>query len=180
MTGATTTLANISEIMDRIKGNVCVFPDEFMAPYIGDVKEHDVKLCGVLERIAKSLELGEAERKRHFAEMEAKMDEVIRVQNDNSAYLAISVKLDKLIESVSNISTLLQSNLAKDDRFATTTQLKKNISKVKNLRGQFLRTEKMSNYTEELLCMDPPFVQRKFRVKVSRDTPTDEIESYQD
>ena len=56
----------------------------------------------------------------------------------------------------------------------------KNISKVKNLRGQFLRAEKMSNYTKELLCMDPPFVQRKFRVKVSRDTPTDEIESYQD
>ena len=105
MTGATTTLANISEIMDRIKGNVCVFPDEFMAPYKEDVKEHDVKLCGVLERIAISLELGEAERKRHFAEMEAKMDEVICVQNDNSAYSGISVKLDKLIESVSNIST---------------------------------------------------------------------------
>ena len=75
---------------------------------------------------------------------------------------------------------MLQDNLAKADKPAATTQLKKNISKVKDLRGQFLRAEKMSNYTEELLCMDPPFVQRKFRVKVSRDTPTDEIESYQD
>ena len=28
--------------------------------------------------------------------------------------------------------------------------------------------------------MNPPFVQRKFRVKVSQDTPTDEIQSYKD
>ena len=38
----------------------------------------------------------------------------------------------------------------------------------------------MATYTDELLLKDPPFVQRKFRVKVSHETPTDEIESYQD
>ena len=59
-------------------------------------------------------------------------------------------------------------------------ELKKNISKVKDLRSQYLRAEKMSTYTEELLLQNPPFVQKKFRVKVSSNTPVDEIESYQD
>ena len=58
--------------------------------------------------------------------------------------------------------------------------MRKNISKVKDLRGQFLRAEKMSAFTDEMLSHNPPFVQKKFRTKVSKNTPTDEIVSYED
>ena len=43
--------------------------------------------------------------------------------------------------------------------------------KLKVLRGQYLRSDLM----EELLTKDKPYVQKKFRVKVNKDTHADEI-----
>ena len=54
--------------------------------------------------------------------------------------------------------------------------MQNNILKLKDLRGQYLRAEKTSEFIEEGLARDPPYVQRKFRVKISKDTPADEID----
>ena len=164
--------------MDRINDDICIFPEYLPDTYAKDKTEHDVLLWSVLERIANHLELGKVEQQRHFLEMEEKINEIIRVQQENnSAYTAISLQLDELTRSVSASSTLLNDHLNGDK---AAKELKKNISKVKDLRGQFLRAEKMSAYTDELLTHYPPFVQKKFRTKVSINTPTDEIVSYED
>ena len=54
--------------------------------------------------------------------------------------------------------------------------MQNNISKLKDIRGQFLIAEKTSEFIEEGLARDPPYVQRQFRVKISKDTPADEID----
>ena len=79
--------------------------------------------------------------------MEDKINEIIRVQKDNSsAYSAINVRLDDLTKSELDLSKLVHDHLNAESFPAK--ELKKNISKVKDLRGQFLRAEKMSTYTE--------------------------------
>ena len=156
--------------MDRIIDDMCIIPDSNFDTYTEKRSEHDTLLLLYLES-------GKAEQKRHFAVMEEKMDELIRVLRDNNAYAEISTKLDLLTNSISNTSTLLHQPIADDT--SSTQQLKKNINKVKNLRGKFLRAEKMATYSDELLSMNPPYVQRKFRMKVSSNTPTEEIEVYE-
>ena len=165
--------------MDRTKDDLCIIPDSIFGTYGNNRTEHDALLWSVLERIATNLESGKEEQQRHLLAMEDKINEIIRVQKDNnSAYTAINLRLDELTKSVSAMSTLLNDRLNADTFPAK--ELKKDISKVKDLRGQFLRAEKMSTYTEEMLLQNPPFVQKKFRVKVSNNTPVDEIVSYQD
>ena len=57
--------------------------------------------------------------------------------------------------------------------------LNKSILKLKDLKGQYLRSEKTSELIEELINKDNPYVQRKYRVKLNTDTPTYLIESYE-
>ena len=168
----------MSLLMEQTKDDVCIIPDHFDAYLDGRNHEHDKKLWSVFQLTAQHLESGEEEQKRHFSAIEGKLDEIIRVLNDNnSVYRTISEKLDKLSASILQTSTLQPDHLNSYGK--SVKQLQKNISKVKDLRGRFLRAEQMSSYTEEMLAMDPPFVQRKFRVKVSKGTPADEIESYE-
>ena len=157
--------------MDRIIDDMCIIPDSNFDTYTEKRSEHDTLLLLYLES-------GKAEQKRHFAVMEEKMDELIRVLKDNAAYAEMSTKLDVLTKSISDNSTILHDHINAENPNST-KKLQKNINKLKNFRGKFLRAKKMANYTDELLSMNPPFVQRKFRAKVSHDTPKDEIESYE-
>ena len=50
------------------------------------------------------------------------------------------------------------------------------ISKIKELRGQVLKTDKLSSYYEELYTQDPPFVLEKFRVQVNDGVPEYELD----
>ena len=157
--------------MDRIINDVCIIPDSFFDTYTEKRTEQETLLW--------YLESGKVEQKRHFAAMEEKMDELICVLKNNNVYAEISAKLDVLTKSISKNSTLVVDDQSNAEDMRSARQLKKNISRVKNLQGKFLRAEKMATYSDELLSMDPPYVQRKFRVKVSYDTPTEEIEIYE-
>ena len=108
------------------------------------------------------------------------MDQIIIALNDSSSMETslydIGEKLDKLTETVANSATILQSEMGDDEKENEKTQ--KNILKLKDLRNQYLRSEKMVDYTEELLAKNPPYIQRKHRVKVSRELPEEELECY--
>ena len=59
-----------------------------------------------MKKKALCLESGKVEQKRHFAVMEEKMDELIRVLKDNAAYAELSTKLDVLTKSITDNSTI--------------------------------------------------------------------------
>ena len=175
MARATTTRKSVADFIKSIKEDICILPGDILSTYFADRKKDNEDLCGIFDRIASSLESRATEDNRHHAVMEAKMDELIRTQSD-SVYKKVVDKLDELTDAVNKTSTIILNQTAVDG----TKQLRKNILKVKDLRGQYLRAEKMSAYTEDHLAKSPPYVQRKFRTKVSKNTPVDELESYKD
>ena len=175
MAGATTTRKSVADFLDTIKDNICILPGEIVGAYMKDRNEESGKLCDVLERIASSLESGARENKRHNAVMEAKMDD-LRMQIESSVQTEVVTKLEELTDAVNKTSTVLEKQSSTGD----TETLKKNLVQLKDLRGQYLRSEKMSAYAEELLEKEPPYAQRKFRTKVMRSTHEDEIQSYKD
>ena len=81
--------------MDRINDDVCIIPDDIFDTYTKKRTEHDLLLW--------YLESGKVEQRRHFALMEEKMDELIRVIRDNTIYAEIGTKIDVLTESISTI-----------------------------------------------------------------------------
>ena len=163
--------------MDQSDKASCIIPDSIFDACTGKGSEHDSKLWSVLKPIA-GFESGEAEQNRHVSAIESKLDEITRLLNDNnSVNKAISKKLDQLSASVYPSTT--QVDDVPEVKDSPVKQLRKNISKVKSLTGKYLRAEHMSSYTEELLEMSPPFVQRKYRIKVNSDSHADEIESYE-
>ena len=176
MAGATTTRQSVANFLDAIKDNICILPGDIVDTLLKDRKEESVTLFQTLDRIASSLETGATENKRHNAAMEAKMDEMIRIQNENSEKAEIVAKLDNLTDAVTKTSTALEKQSSVGD----TEQLKKNLLQLKDVKGQFLRSQKLAAYTEELLDHDPPYAQRKYRTKVSHGTHEEEIQSYKD
>ena len=56
--------------------------------------------------------------------------------------------------------------------------MQQNVLKLKDLRGQYLRSQRTSEFITEGLARNPPYVQEKFRVKISKRTPAYEIDSY--
>ena len=82
-------------------------------------------------------------------------------------------KIWNITEVLSCCNTLVGSMDENEDK-----AINKNILKVKDLRVKYLRSEKTSKLMEEFLAKDVPYVQRKFRVKVNRDTHNDELSFY--
>ena len=140
-------------------------------------QQRDEKLCNVLKRIAVAIETGEDVKKNHFHAMEIKMDQMIIAQNDTSSYETcmadIGERITKLTEAISRSSTAVVETMEGREKSEDSTN--KNILKLKDLRGQYLRSEKTSELIEELLAKDNPHVQRKYRVKVTEGTIEDEI-----
>ncbi len=75
-------------------------------------------------------------------------------------------KLDQLIEAVSKNNVKATAATDMDDLF----------NNRKQVIEQKVRNEKLSNYYQELLNEDPPFVRREFRTHVSKTTPERELE----
>ena len=73
-------------------------------------------------------------------------------------------KLDKLINSMSN-------NNATTSHFDVESVFKRR----KEILQQKCRSEKLSNYYEELLDVENPFVRKQFRTRVNKNTPEHEL-----
>lgn len=176
----TITRKALRDFFDSVKDDVCLIPSEVLAGILQDKQNRDDKLYGVLDRIATNLETGVGNSLKHFHNQELKMDQIIIAANDTSSMetslYQIGEKLDKLTEAVTNSANNLQTRIGDDEK--DTEKMKKNILKLKDLRGQYLRAEKMSNFSEELMNKTPPYVQGKFRMKVARDLPEEELECY--
>lgn len=176
----TTSRKAYADFIEAAQGDICIIPSEIFADLVKEKQQRDERLCGVLNRIADVLETGEQSKKKHFQAVEMKMDQLIIAQNDtriHEMYMAeIGEKLSNLTAAVSQSSDIVK-NVAKNGN--DKDSLHKNTLKLKDLRGQYLRSEKTSELIEELLNKDVPYVQRKYRVKLSTDTPNDEIEIYE-
>ena len=85
MPGATSRNA-FDEFLETTHGDTCVIPSEIFADLMKDKMERDDSLCNVLQRIAVALETGEESKKKHFRQMEMKMDQLIIAQNDTNTY----------------------------------------------------------------------------------------------
>ena len=135
-------------------------------------QQRDEKLWEVLNRVANVLETEKEAKIHHFQAMEMKLDHLIIAQNDTreTCMNMIGEKISNLTEAVRCNNTLVGNTNENNDK-----SINKNILKMKDLRGQYLRSEKTSELMEELLAKDVPYVQRKYRVKVSKDTHEDEI-----
>ena len=178
MPGATSRKA-FADFIEAAQGDICVIPSEIFADIIKENQQRDEKLCKVLHRIAAAIETGEELKRNHFHALEMKIDQLIIAQNDTNTYETymtdIAEKLTNLTEAVSRSSATVVERMDNEDNEKATN---KHILKLKDLRGQYLRSEKTSELMEELLAKDNPYVQQKYRVKLSKDTHEDEITCY--
>ena len=173
----TTSRKAFEEFIKAAQGDICVIPSDIFADIMKENQQRGEKICNVLQRIAVAIETGEDMKKNHFDAMEMKMDQMIIAQNDTSSYETcmadIGERITKLTEAISRSSTAVVETMESQEKSEDSTN--KNIIKLKDLRGQYLRSEKTSEVIEELLAKDNPYVQRKYRVKVSEGTHEDEI-----
>ena len=179
MPGPTSRKA-FEDFIKAAQGDICVIPSEIFADLMKENQQRDERLCKVLHRIAAAIETGEEVRKNYLHVLEIKMDQLIIAQNDTSAYKTcmadIGEKLTNLTEVINRSSAIDVEKMdnVEDNKDSTN----KKILKLKDLRGRYLRSENTSQLMEELLAKDNPYVQRKFRVKVNKDTHEDEITCY--
>ena len=178
MPGATSRNA-FDEFLETTHGDTCVIPSEIFADLMKDKMERDDSLCNVLQRIAVALETGEESKKKHFRQMEMKMDQLIIAQNDTNTYETcmtdISEKITNLTQIIINSSELIADKIESTE-ITDKEAINKNIVKLKDLRAQYLRSEKTSELIDELLNDEnKPYIQKKFRVKVSNETHNDEL-----
>ena len=172
----TTSRKAFADYIEAAQGDICVIPSEIFAGLIKEKQQRDDKLWDILNRIANVLETEKEAKIHHFQVMEMKLDQLIIAQNDTQkeTYMdMIGEKISNLTEAVRCSSTFVGSTNENEDK-----TINKNILKLKDLRGQYLRSEKTSELMEEFLAKDVPYVQRKFRVKVNKDTHEDEISCY--
>ena len=167
------------EFLETTHGDTCVIPSEIFADLMKDKMERDDSLCNVLQRIAVALETGEESKKKHFRQMEMKMDQLIIAQNDTNTYETcmtdISEKISNLTQIIINSSELIADKIESTE-ITDKEAINKNIVKLKDLRAQYLRSEKTSELIDELLNDEnKPYIQKKFRVKVSNETHNDEL-----
>ena len=179
MPGATLRKA-FAEFTEATQGDACVIPSDIFVHLMKENTERDDSLCMVLQRIAIAIETGEETKKRHFQIMESKMDQMIIAQNDTSTFKTcmtdISEKITKLAEIIGSSSELIVDKM-KFTEITDKGAINENIAKLKDLRGQYLRSERTSELIDELLNdEEKPYVQRKFREKVSIDTHKDELD----
>ena len=156
----TTSRKAFADFIEAAQGDICIIPSEIFADLVKEKQQRDEGLCDVLNRIAEVLETGEQSKKKHFQAMEMKLDQLIIAQNDTRKYetymAEIGEKLSNLTTAISQSSETVK-NVAKNGN--DKDSLNKNILKLKDLRGQYLRSEKTSELIEELINKDNPYVQ---------------------
>ena len=176
----TTSRKAYADFIEAAQEDICIIPSEIFTDLLKGKQQRDDDLFSVLNRIANALENGEEQKKKHFQSMEAKMDQIILAQNDSSTFetymTEIGEKISSLTAAISQSSETIVEKIDTSEKDKESTQ--KNILKLKDLRGQYMRSEKTSEFIEEGLARNPPYVQRKFRVKMSKETPADEINIY--
>ena len=181
MPGPTTRKA-FAEFLKPTKGDICIIPTQTFAALMTERQQRDDELCKILNRIATAMETGEDAKRKHFHNIEMKLDQLIIAQNDTGTfetYLSdIGEKITELTNAISHSSINIVERL--DNSEKEKESINKKILKLKDLRGQYLRSEKTSELMEDLLAKDAPYVQRKFRVKVSKDTHDAEMVCYKD
>ena len=101
------------------------------------------------------------------------MDQIILTQNNTSTH---ETYISDIRERISALTEAITQSSEKINTYGKNKEsMKNNILKLNDLRGQYLRAIKTAEFIEEGLARDSPYVQRKFRVKISNDTPADEI-----
>ena len=84
-------------------------------------------------------------------------------------------KITNLTQIIINSSELIADKIESTE-ITDKEAINKNIVKLKDLRAQYLRSEKTSELIDELLNDEnKPYIQKKFRVKVSNETHNDEL-----
>ena len=170
----TTSRKAYKDFLEAAQEDICIIPSEIFTELLKGQQQRDGDLFEVLNRIATALESTEELKNRHFRSLEAKMDQIILTQNNTST---LETYISDIGERISALTEAITRSSEKIDTYEKDKEsMQNNILKLKDLRGQYLRAEKTSEFIEEGLARDPPYVQRKFRVKISKDTPADEID----
>ena len=176
----TTSRKAFTDFLEAAQEDICIIPSDIFSDLLKGQQQRDGDLFGVLNRIATALETMEEHRYRHFLSLELKMNKLILSQSNTSTLetliLDIGEKISGLTEAIAQSSKTMNENIHTGEKDKEAMQ--KNISKLKNLRGQYLSAERTSEFIEEGLARSPPYVDRKFRVEMNKDTPADEIDLY--
>ena len=174
------TRKTLTDFMDSCKDEICIIPAQLFGDFLQGIKERDEKflatteklcqtqnkLCETLDRIASNMESAE--------ETDVPLSQMGEDPQDlHQSLMIIGEKIDKLTEAVKIGASNIQKQSAGDNDLKTA---KDNIRTIKDLRGKFLRSEKLSAYYEELYKRDLPFVQAKFRVHVNNSIPDYELD----
>ena len=146
------TQKTLADFLASCKDEVCIIPAQKIGEFLQGMKDRDEKfletnnrlcqtqnkLCDALDRIASNMENSE----------ETVVPPPVEGPQDlHETLLLIGEKIDNLTEAVKHGASNIQKQSAMDSDFKT---VKENIRNIKDLRGKFLRSEKMSAYYEKL------------------------------
>ena len=172
------TRKTLNDFLLACKDDVCIIPAPLFGEFIQGMKIRDEKflestsklcqtqdrLCFAIEHIASNMHSEETNVHRPPADDPNMLHETL---------VKIGEKLDMLTEAVREGAISINNKMAGEKVLKTAEE---SISKIKELRGQVLKTDKLSSYYEELYTQDPPFVLEKFRVQVNDGVPEYELD----
>ena len=148
----TTSRKAYADFIEAAQEDICIIPSEIFTDLLKGKQQRDDDLFSVLNRIANALENGEEQKKKHFQSMEAKMDQIILAQNDSSTFetymTEIGEKISSLTAAISQSSETIVEKIDTSEKDKESTQ--KNILKLKDLRGQYFRSEKTSELLKKV------------------------------
>ena len=136
--------------MATCKDDICIIPAPMFGEFLQGMKDRDeqflesnAKLCQTQERLCVALE--RIASNMHETNVHQQPDDD-RESLHNSLEM-IGEKIDKLTEAVTTGASIVQKQSAVETDLKTA---KENIKNIKDLRGKFLRSEKLSSYYEQL------------------------------
>ena len=162
-----TTRQSLAELRNAIRNDdkdVVIIPAEFLMNLLSTHAEAQDKFIATTEKFNETV--------RGFSEYAAKTSESLcqmanvleRMENgaNDAFHHSLLEKMDKLSQAIASNGVSVVSHADK---------LKKNAERRREILGKTIRAKKLSQYYDELVSADTPYVPHMYRTKISRTTP---------
>ena len=162
-----TTRQSITELREAIindNKDVVIIPADFLMNLLSTHAEAQDKFMAMTKKFNETV-ISFSEHTAKTSESLERMADVLgRMENggDNDFHQLLLEKMDKLSQAITSndVSVVSHDN-----------KLKKNAEKRKELLGKTIQAKKLSQYYDELVSAEIPYVPHMYRTKITKTTP---------
>ena len=162
-----TTRQSLAELRNAVKNDnkdVVIIPADLLMNLLSTHTEAQDKFIATTEIFNETVKLfsDHAAKTSESLERIANVMERMKNRGDDDFHNSLLEKMDKLSQTIASNGV---SNVSHDDK------LKKNVERRKEILGKTIRAKKLSQYYDELVNAEVPYVPHMYRTKITRTTP---------